>query len=157
MQGHTDDVRSVAPSHNGARIISGSDDKTIRIWNAMSVALLVIFSSQHPDPRTPHAAAIRSLAIRSKPGGSVSPMQHACRGPVTPAKVNAPAGKGAPIFLTDPYSVTMAGRQQKTVPFSSGTLHRTVWAYSGPALAIIGAQPTQLNTQRFVHSLQWTL
>jgi WD40 repeat protein len=34
--GHTDSVNSVAFSPDGQHIVSGSDDKTIRVWNAMT-------------------------------------------------------------------------------------------------------------------------
>ena len=33
LEGHTDDVESLAFSHNGHFIVSGSRDKTVRIWN----------------------------------------------------------------------------------------------------------------------------
>ena len=36
LEGHTDNVRSGAYSPDGMRIISGSDDLTIRIWDAQS-------------------------------------------------------------------------------------------------------------------------
>ncbi|MBQ2302965.1 MAG: hypothetical protein II256_00955 [Bacteroidales bacterium] len=32
MEGHSDDVESVSYSPDGTKIISGSDDKTIKIW-----------------------------------------------------------------------------------------------------------------------------
>ena len=32
LEGHSDDVLSVAYSPDGTKIISGSDDKTIKIW-----------------------------------------------------------------------------------------------------------------------------
>jgi len=34
FQGHTDWVRSVAFSPDGTRIVSGSDDNTVRVWDA---------------------------------------------------------------------------------------------------------------------------
>ena len=36
--GHSDYVRSVCFSPDGSRIVSGSDDKTVRIWNAVTGA-----------------------------------------------------------------------------------------------------------------------
>jgi WD40 repeat protein len=36
MEGHSDSVRAVAFSPDGARVVSGSDDNTVRIWDSMT-------------------------------------------------------------------------------------------------------------------------
>jgi WD40 repeat protein len=36
LKGHTNFVTSVAFSQDGSRIVSGSYDKTVRIWNVMT-------------------------------------------------------------------------------------------------------------------------
>ena len=36
LEGHTDYVRAVAVSADGSKIVSGSSDKTVRIWSAES-------------------------------------------------------------------------------------------------------------------------
>src|SRR5205823_1136795 len=41
LRGHTDWVRSVAVSADGRRIVSGSDDRTVRGWDAGSGAELL--------------------------------------------------------------------------------------------------------------------
>ena len=33
MKGHTGSVNSVGFNHDGTKIVSGSDDETIRVWN----------------------------------------------------------------------------------------------------------------------------
>ncbi len=33
LEGHTDIVGTVAISTDGAKIVSGSDDKTVRVWS----------------------------------------------------------------------------------------------------------------------------
>ena len=33
LEGHTDSVSSVAISTDGAKIVSGSNDKTVRVWS----------------------------------------------------------------------------------------------------------------------------
>ena len=34
MEGHSSDVRSVCFNHDGSQIASGSNDKTVKVWNA---------------------------------------------------------------------------------------------------------------------------
>jgi WD40 repeat protein len=55
LEGHTDRVRSVAYSPDGQHIISGSDDKTIRIWNAET-------GSAVGKPLEGHTHWVRSVA-----------------------------------------------------------------------------------------------
>jgi WD40 repeat protein len=38
LAGHSGGVRSVAISADGKRVVSGSDDKTVKIWDADTVA-----------------------------------------------------------------------------------------------------------------------
>src|SRR6266481_2793005 len=54
--GHADGVRSVAFSRDGQHIVSGSDDRTIRVWNAMT-------GETAAGPFTGHAHGVRSVAI----------------------------------------------------------------------------------------------
>ena len=43
---HSDDVRSVAFSPDGASIVSGSDDQTIKVWDAGTLARHIPHSAQ---------------------------------------------------------------------------------------------------------------
>ena len=36
LKGHKDSVRSVAFAQDGSRVVSGSDDKTILVWNTVT-------------------------------------------------------------------------------------------------------------------------
>ena len=36
LQGHTSYVTSVAWNHDGSKIVSGSSDKTVKVWDAVS-------------------------------------------------------------------------------------------------------------------------
>jgi WD40 repeat protein len=54
--GHTVRVNSVAFSPDGQHIVSGSDDKTIRVWNAMT-------GETAAGPFTGHTDAVHSVAF----------------------------------------------------------------------------------------------
>jgi WD40 repeat protein len=82
-EGHTDSVRSVAYSPDGRRIISGSDDCTIRIWDAETGAsvgdplsghttgcgpllTLLMGGASSPDPTTaPFESGMPRLVLQS--------------------------------------------------------------------------------------------
>ncbi|KIJ58802.1 hypothetical protein HYDPIDRAFT_101954, partial [Hydnomerulius pinastri MD-312] len=55
LSGHAGRIASVAYSPDGQHIISGSDDKTVRIWNASTGQLVT-------DPLQGHTASIHSVA-----------------------------------------------------------------------------------------------
>ena len=55
LEGHTDTVLSVAFSHNGRFIVSGSGDETVRIWN------IAICDTRYT--LTGHTSDVTSIAI----------------------------------------------------------------------------------------------
>jgi WD40 repeat protein len=54
LKGHTDSVNSVAWSPDGKRLVSGSDDKTVRLWDSTTSTLLTTLES--------HMDTVRSVA-----------------------------------------------------------------------------------------------
>ncbi|KAF5373835.1 hypothetical protein D9758_000999 [Tetrapyrgos nigripes] len=56
LQGHEDQVRSVAFSPDGARIVSGSSDRTVRIWDAQTGAAI-------GEPLQGHEDWVQSVAF----------------------------------------------------------------------------------------------
>jgi WD40 repeat protein len=56
FRGHTDQVNSVAFSHDGLRIVSGSRDKTLRVWDALSGLTI-------GPPFKGHTRAVNSVAF----------------------------------------------------------------------------------------------
>jgi WD40 repeat protein len=55
IEGHTGDVNSAAYSPDGTRIVSGSDDKTVRVWDAHTGKQLAALEG--------HTGSVRSVAI----------------------------------------------------------------------------------------------
>jgi len=56
LLGHEDYVRSVAFSPDGKKIVSGSDDKTIRVWDAQT-------GIQIAEPLYGHESSVRSVTF----------------------------------------------------------------------------------------------
>ena len=70
FKGHTANVYDVAVTRDGSRIVSGSDDKTVRVWDVASgkeVFTLQHDAHVHPVALTPDGAHVISLC-----GGSMS-------------------------------------------------------------------------------------
>jgi WD40 repeat protein len=55
LEGHTAPVRSVAFSPDGKQVVSGSDDRTVRLWDAATGAALQTLNS--------HTAPVRSIVF----------------------------------------------------------------------------------------------
>ena len=55
LEGHSGPVRSVAISDDGTRVVSGSDDKSVRIWNAVTWGMEHVLEG--------HSAAVTSISI----------------------------------------------------------------------------------------------
>ena len=55
LEGHTDIVRSVAFSNDGKRIASGSDDNTVKVWDAITGRMSLVFHG--------HTDQVRSVAF----------------------------------------------------------------------------------------------
>ncbi|KAB5590791.1 WD40 repeat-like protein [Ceratobasidium theobromae] len=56
LQGHTDSVKSVAFSPDGTRILSGSLDETIRVWDGQTGKMVL-------DPLQGHTDSVNSVAF----------------------------------------------------------------------------------------------
>ena len=77
---HSDYVRSVAFSPDGSKIVSGSDDQTIKVWDAESFALVEERRGDAAtiDPRSGEVAERDGATLRLKEGGAFyapSPLQ----------------------------------------------------------------------------------
>jgi len=64
LEGHTDDVRAVAVTPEGRRAVSGSGDKTLKVWDLESGALLRTLNG--------HASPVNAVAVTSDGQRAVS-------------------------------------------------------------------------------------
>ena len=144
--GHTDWVTSIAFSHDGQRIVSGSSDDTIRVWNAAAGELEGI-------PFIGHTHAVNSVAFSQDGQRIVSGSSD-----FTIRVWNAIAAERDREDFTEQTMMYIGGwmcgsKGEHVVRIPQ--IHRAsllrpsnVW--------IAGGHLTQLDLSRFVHGPKWT-
>ena len=186
LTGHTGYVYSAAFSSNGTRIVSGSSDKTVRIWDAVSGAPIgeplqghshwvqsVAFS---PDgTRIVSGSSDKTVRIWDAVSGvplSKRTPEHSVTAPPNSASILLPPHE---TIQTSPNWAAAVSTVQGVI-FSDGSiLHDDGWVTTTDGLllfwvplehrlgllwprtlTVIGAQPTRLNMHRFAHGPRWT-
>jgi len=148
LQGHSHSVDSVAFSPDGTCIVSGSRDTTVRIWDAMSGVLI---GKHTPE----HSAVTPPLVISPNSPTLLFPVHHTIQSLATPAEaectVHGVIFSDDSVLHDDGWVTTAGGLLLFWVP-----PEHHLGLFWPRTLAVMGAQPTRLNMQRFVHGPQWT-
>ena len=155
-------------SPDGAHIVSGSGDQTVRIWDAMSGAPI-------GEPLQVHSDWVTSVVFSPDGAHVVSGSDHN-RVQICDAMTDTPANNMAqPLQPSFTPLYTHSSNVNRISTFSSGSLlHDDGWMtlpdgrllfwvpevhrrglFWPCTLIVIGAHRTQLITQRFVHGVQW--
>ncbi|KAF8594428.1 WD40 repeat-like protein [Ceratobasidium sp. AG-I] len=124
LEGHTDPVASVAYSHDGTRIVSGSRDKTIRIWDGHTGQMV-------GKPLEGHTHWVTSVAY-SRDGTRIVSGSEDKSIPIWDARTGRIAD-GTP----DPASDTRLAFNPTSPNHSSANLH-TDWTLDGDGWTLAG-------------------
>jgi WD40 repeat protein len=137
LEGHTNNVTSVGFSSDGSRIVSGSDDTTVRIWDAVSGAVLHTLQG-HADSVTSVAFSSDGSRIVSGSGDETVRIWDAVSGAVLHTLQSHTGWVCSVAFSSDGLRI-VSGSEDKTV---------RIWdAVSGAVLHILGGYDSQNNLQ----------
>jgi len=172
LDGHTDDIKSIAISLDGNLIVSSSLDKTIRVWNAMT-------GEAFGTPLRGHTSAVNSIAISPDSKWIVSGSSDQTLRVwdleffTQPQSSNAPAIRFSPnpshalssassflqdlhtpIYLAPTEDGWVVGPEGRLLLWMPGSLYPAVYT-PGTTLVISQADALQLDLSHFAHGMTW--
>jgi serine/threonine protein kinase len=137
LTGHSGSVWSVALSSNGQTVVSGSEDKTIKVWNLNNGQLLRTLAG--------HADAVRSLTLSSNgqilasgSGDKTIKLWNLQTG----AQIRTFFGHSGPVWsvaISPDGQTLVSGSEDSTIKIwnlATGELHRTLVGHSGRVFAV---------------------